>query len=289
MRRRNPQVTEDQQQRDLLLRPPDKTLKEKFRDLFWDPKKKTCLTRTPINWLSITIYYFIFLTIVIFLFLLTLFIVYFLVNVDRPQYVLKDSPIGSTPVLSVFPFDDEFSMIWLDSNRPYKSYVEKINKNLKDYNSTSSKSFNISDLGDCGKSPFGYDKKTPCIFFRMTRLLFWTPNPYRVDDDLPKDVPSDVKKLIGNSTSPKIWVSCNGSTPKDRDHMPEGFFEFQGTQGFDITAYPFHNQNGFIDPIIAMKLNFKEPEGTLFTFTCTAWGKEMDTKITAVHVNFFIE
>lgn len=288
MRRRNTLPQDDQHHREMLLRPPDKTWKENLRDMFWDPKNKTCFTRTPLNWCTITIYYFIFVTIILSLFILAMVIVYFRLNVSRPQYMLDESPIGTTPCLNFFPLEEAHPLIWISPDRPYDDYVKTITDIFDEYIEGNA-NFSTKNFGECADPPFGYDKNTPCIFFRLNRILLWKPTPYKKGDDLPQNVPNEVKTLIEDSPTPRIWVTCEGSTPKDRDHLVPGYFKFQGTKGFDISVYPFDMQENFADPIIALQLNGVTPKKTVYSFTCSAWSKEMDVKKTQVEVNFYME
>lgn len=290
MRRRNNATPVDERQhRDMLLRPPEKTKKEVVRDFFWDPKNKTCLTRTPINWLAITVYYIIFISCVMGLFVVAMLIVYYCVNSEeQPQYVLNESALGSTPSLNYFPLIEKRSLIWLSSDRDYEKYVDSIEKEFQKYKNLNRK-FVSEQFGECGTPPFGYDTHSPCIFFRLNRLISWRPEPFKKGDKIPDSVPSHIRSYISNSSTPRVWLSCKGLGAKDRDHIPLESFQFQGPEGFDVAPFPYQSQTDFLDPIVAIKFKKFEKHKILYTFSCSAWGHGIDPKTTEVEVNLFVE
>jgi len=58
---------------------------------------------------------------------------------------------------------------------------------------------------------YGYHKGRPCVVVKMNRIWGWEPLPYRPDDTLPDNMPTEVRQLVySNPTRPQVWISCEG-------------------------------------------------------------------------------
>lgn len=288
--RRNPrdqsvQRSGVEQQPEVLLRPPSRKWYIQIFEFLWNPADHTCCTRTPLNWLSISIYYAFFLSTVIGIMFLTLYIVTILASQDpgRPRYTLSNSPIGSTPGVNFFPALMITSpMIWLSKTISNEKYVKDIENNLGSRTKcTESKSCpSDGDLKECSISPYGYDSTTPCIYLRINRLLDWKPEAYSSSDNLPESIPDDLKEVVAESSKQKIWVGCQGTDPKDRDNFSNDTIIFQTDKGFDVGRFPYVKQKtAYLDPIVAFKINKSTSVGILFSLSCSFWGKNIQDQL----------
>ncbi|KAK6635538.1 hypothetical protein RUM44_000790 [Polyplax serrata] len=216
-----------------------------------------------------------------------MFIVYYKINGETPQYILDESPVGSTPLLNYFPLLDSRSLLWLSPYRSFEEYVNEIDTVFEGYKKAD-ENFNTTEFGQCSQAPYGYNNSTPCIFIRINRMISWKPTPYQSDDKLPANTPPVIEKLIKNSSEPRIWVYCEGTTAKDRDHMKPDFYDFQGSEGFNASGFPYTRQHNYVDPIVSIMLK-DLPKKIIFSFTCSAWSKNVDARKTQVDVNFYFE
>ena len=58
--------------------------------------------------------------------------------------------------------------------------------------------FEVDQLGSrCSKAmKFGYEVGNPCIIVKLNNIFDWKPETYKTSDDLPKNMPEDVKAVI---------------------------------------------------------------------------------------------
>lgn len=53
------------------------------------------------------------------------------------------------------------------------------------------------DWGECSKEQyFNYHKNSPCVFIKLNRIYGWIPNYYDNPNELPEDMPNELKKHI---------------------------------------------------------------------------------------------
>lgn len=67
----------------------------------------------------------------------------------------------------------------------------------------------ISAWGPCvEENNFAYHKSTPCIFLKLNKIYGWKPKFYNSSENLPEQMPSDLKDHIKNMTAyDKNYVS----------------------------------------------------------------------------------
>merc|ERR1719481_2178524 len=109
----------------VAIKPPgwDRTGWEAFRYFLYDPDKGTILSRTPLSWLLITIFYIIYYTCLsifwcgcLFIFQMTL-----PAKIEGPKWQQRGSLIGTNPGLSILPRNHDYK---LESNL-YKFHLDE--------------------------------------------------------------------------------------------------------------------------------------------------------------------
>ena len=86
----------------------------------------------------------------------------------------------------------------------YKTVDEKHRKNMQTCNYGDKMKgdqfceFDVDTLGTkCSKEmKFGYEAGNPCIIVKLNKIFKWTPDTYATSDDLPENMPEDVKSII---------------------------------------------------------------------------------------------
>nr|XP_034832140.1 sodium/potassium-transporting ATPase subunit beta-2-like [Maniola hyperantus] len=137
----------------------------------------------------------------------------------------------------------------------------------------------MQDFHPCtSANKYNYRNAAPCVFLKLNKLLNWTPEPYNTTEDLPSDMPEDLKQHItqvtGRGSANEVWVSCQGDTPADVELI--GPVQYIPRRGFPSYYFPYTNQEGYLSPVVAVlfeKLELKP--GMLIGIKCTAWAKNI--------------
>jgi len=201
---------------------------EAFKYLLYNPETGEILTRTPLSWLKITVFYTIYYSCLAGFWLACLNI-FFLTLPEKeagPRWQLDYSRIGNRPGVGLRPKNidklidsqmfvlkkDDTNTIATDDNGEGElniDYAKRLKKFLNVYDLPANGSYKefdlVSELGDCGTEPYGFivddtnPQVSPCIFVKLNKIWGWTPHPlnatdFTVDDD-------DVKK--GKYPEPK--------------------------------------------------------------------------------------
>ncbi|KAK2708440.1 sodium/potassium-transporting ATPase subunit beta-like [Artemia franciscana] len=302
----------------------------------WNGETKEFMSRTVGSWALIIIYY---VCLYIFLvgFAVGLFKAFLWARIDTKTAFLRTehSLIGTTPGLTIRPTPEEENHYLIEFTRGnngnwqeqvriledfIKPYEEQIGLNYInppcDFLAKSPEKickFDIGDLGNhCTKeNKFGYEQGQPCVFVKLNKILDWTPIPYTKGDELPADMPDDLKQHIGTTdkehavttvdskwtelrAGPKwigstrmIWLSCQGKTPNDKvniDYLP--------FRGFPAYYYPYRfiPERFTPSPLVALKLDNLQP-GKETKIHCKAWAKNINHDYTTHlgYVNFKIK
>jgi sodium/potassium-transporting ATPase subunit beta len=175
----------------------------------YDSDNGTILTRTPLSWLKITVFYIIYYA---FLtgFWITCLLIFFetLPAADHgPKWLKDEGMIGNNPGVGLRPrstdkrIDSQMFVLKEGDKSPFPSeptgegdlnadYAERVNQFFKVYDKRVSTqvvgrqhgytAFSPKDsLGDCGVPPYGYvgEKVTPCIFIKLNNIWGWNPKP----------------------------------------------------------------------------------------------------------------
>lgn len=94
----------------------------------------------------------------------------------------------------------------------------------------------------------------PCIFLKLNKIFDWEPKYYE-KKNLSLTMPEDLKAHIEASDNEKIvWVSCEGEDQPDKESIGElQYHTDHGNHGFNGNFYPFTNQGGYMQPLVAVQ------------------------------------
>ncbi|XP_045761568.1 sodium/potassium-transporting ATPase subunit beta-2-like [Maniola jurtina] len=135
----------------------------------------------------------------------------------------------------------------------------------------------LADFYPCNPdNQYNYHRAAPCVFLKLDKLLNWTPNPYNTSEDLPTDMPADLKQYItivtGKEYANAVWVSCEGENPVDVEFL--GPIMYIPRRGFPAYYFPYTNQEGYLSPLVAVL--FENPKkGLIINIVCKAWAKNI--------------
>ncbi|CAG0878838.1 unnamed protein product, partial [Darwinula stevensoni] len=252
-------------------------------------------------------FYFFFYGVLIAIFALLMGILQQTLNDFYPTFMLDSSAIGTNPGLGFRPMppynETESTLIhfappyrytwehWVEDLTTYLDPYEKTDESSGEYVSQCSFGrprepnkvcfFDIKTLGTiCTKENFfGYDRGYPCILLKLNRIIGWKPEVYESMDELPHDMPKDLRERIqkeankhGNTPPAMVWVSCSGVTAADVENM--GALEYAPYPGFPAYFFPYESTPGFRSPLIALR--FTGPEaGVVISVECRAWAKNI--------------
>ncbi|XP_071520064.1 sodium/potassium-transporting ATPase subunit beta-like [Panulirus ornatus] len=146
---------------------------------------------------------------------------------------------------------------------------------------------------DCSEaSGWGYRTGRPCIHLSVTKVLNWIPEVYQSLEELPEDMPQDMKDQIEqiimiNIKMPKmLWVSCEGLNPADRENL--GPLKYSPWTGFPLQYFPYKDYLAYMSPIVAVQL-LKPKRGVAIGMECRMWAKNIDPKTSAITINLMLE
>jgi len=195
----------------------DRTGWESFKYTLYDPKAGTILTRTPLSWLKITVFYCIYYSCLAGFWTACLYIFFATLPepIAGPRWTMDDSLIGVNPGVGLRPrnadklIDSQMFVLLngddnlLPSERLGEGiinadYAKRTELFLKEYDNTNMhnaayKPFDPkAELGVCGEFPYGYVVKNktkeerdaglgvvaPCIFIKLNNIWDWVPEEY---------------------------------------------------------------------------------------------------------------
>merc|ERR1712110_588442 len=214
------------------IKPVERHGLEALKHFLYDPDTGAILSRTPKSWALITIFYIIYYSCLAAFWFLCLFIFFQFIDNDQPRWQQENSLIGRSPALGVRPGQDwdsiESSIILFNYERDtdeiavpgYGGWVKRTDDFIKPYNNNS-----ISNAKDCAKGKHGFDSNSPCLILKLNRIYGLIPDFYTAEDaaDFPDDMPQSLQNKIKTSAEKKVWVTCEGENPADR----EGFTSFE--------------------------------------------------------------
>jgi len=191
------------------IKPPgwDRTGFEAFKYFVFNPSTCEILSRTPLSWLKIIIFYIIYYSCLAGFWLgcLTIFSLTLPEPSMGPKYTMRNSLIGSNPGLGLLPKNPDIridsQMFIINGHEGYmKGYMADFN-NKYAYSMThflayqdqpsrvADPHFDSTTLrderGDCSLYPYGYlaepngynsyDSPSPCIFLKLNKIWGWDP------------------------------------------------------------------------------------------------------------------
>ncbi|XP_058808797.1 sodium/potassium-transporting ATPase subunit beta-2-like [Phymastichus coffea] len=306
-----------------MRKPDDRTKRQVIRDWIYDPRKGTVLGRTAKQWGIVGLFYLTFYSALAALCAICFCGLMATIDPKRPTYTLSRSLIGTNPGLGFRPISNdtsERSLIWYDAKNATqinkwtallddfligywnKSALAKGGRTQMpcDYNQLPHGGkvcdVDFTKYGDCRPgTDYGYSSSQPCVFIKLNRIFDWIPDYYNDTEDLPQEMPEDLKthiKTLRNQPEKlnTVWVSCKGEDPraretirkpKDKDHPVPATDKITGdllyypeTRGFPGYYFPYTHQLEYVSPIVAVQ--FVRPEGSeVIRVECRAWAKNI--------------
>eukprot|EP00092_Neocalanus_flemingeri_P009590 GFUD01010321.1.p1 GENE.GFUD01010321.1~~GFUD01010321.1.p1 ORF type:complete len:330 (+),score=73.14 GFUD01010321.1:154-1143(+) len=286
------------------LKPIERHGLEAVSWFLYDKNTGAIMGRTPLSWLLITIFYIIYYACLAGFWALMLIVFFQFIEEKQPRWQQDASLIGRSPALGVRPgqtwdlIDSSIIMFNKDKEADedykvpgYGGWVERTNNFLGEYkpkvpapngvdcannDATSDQfcEFPLSSLGPCNTGNYGYDDGEPCILLKLNRIYGLVPDYYNTTEELPEEMPKEVKDRIGAATNKnQVWVSCRGENAADKEGMGE--FTFYPSEGsFSDKYFPYTNQDSYQSPIVAVK--FKGTTAGQFVHVeCRAWAKNI--------------
>ncbi|XP_047105851.1 sodium/potassium-transporting ATPase subunit beta-2-like isoform X1 [Schistocerca piceifrons] len=304
-------------------RPPELSGQEKFQRFFYNRDEGTVLGRGGRSWAKIGLFYFIFYTCLAALFAICLWVFYQTLDPRIPRWTQSSSLIGTSPGLGFRPMPPEenveSTLIWYKGTQKvnFQHWTDSLDKFLEVYKTpglTPGRGQNIYNC-DYDKPPgpgqvcdvdiktwdpcthenmYNYHKAAPCIFVKLNKIYGWVPEYYNDTNDLPEEMPEDLKDHIRSITVPEkrntVWISCEGENPADIENI--GPLKYIPDRGFPGYFYPYENSEGYLSPLVA--INFERPKGgILINIECKAWAKNIkhnrQYRIGMVHLELMID
>jgi len=200
----------------------DRTGMEAFQYFLYNPRTGEILSRTPLSWLKITVFYIVYYSCLagFWLACLNIFFLTLPSNSMGPKWTQQSSLIGVNPGVGVRPQNPDkkidsqmFVLNKTDTNQEptnYRTddegegelnadYATRMKKFLTVYNEPTGggyKEFPLSALGPCVQFPYGFlatenweNRKTPpapCIFIKLNKIWGWDPKDLQPLSDDPR-------------------------------------------------------------------------------------------------------
>jgi len=281
----------------------DRTGWEKFRYMLYDPQKGEILTRTPMSWLKIFVFYCIYYTCLAGFWLACLHIFFLTLPEGRPRWTLKDSLIGLNPGVGLRPkmadVQIESSLYRINtqqtSTEPSNEKGEgKRNADIAKraklfldmYNNTKGLAddcsgnkpckFDLSLLGDCNAYPYGFlqgNPIQPCFFIKLNKIYKFKPFALDLTTiDANQDMSDHIKAKIKAGGAQNVYFDCYGRYPADNEGAGNkgiGLKFYPESQAIPLDAFPFMGGN-YHAPLVAVKVT-NPPIGRLVHLECKAW------------------
>lgn len=283
------------------LRPDDESIKR----FLYNRETGAVLGRTASSWAKITVFYIIFYIVLASMFALLMLILYYTLDPRIPKYQLDGSLIGTNPGLGFRPMPNDSnhlsSLIWYRGTKSedYAIWVDSLKQFVKEYKTPGLTPGRGQNLVNCdygipvpeGKvcsfdvskkfypcveeNNFNYHKQRPCIFLKLNKIFGWKPEFYQ-KEDLPESMPpslaNTIRNITVNSHLETIWLSCEGVTAADVEHL--GRIEYLPQPGFPGYFFPYRNNEGYLPPLVAIVLQ-NPRNGILINIECKAWAKNI--------------
>ncbi|XP_070539169.1 sodium/potassium-transporting ATPase subunit beta-1-like [Ptychodera flava] len=187
--------------------------------------------------------------------------------------------------LLVVPNTD-FLQFSSDDKESYSAYTQEIEELLQGYSSSDpinyddcasgtpgsderSCYFSLNQLTEfCTGGSYGYSAGKPCLYFHLSQVPGWIPEPYTIND-----VPVEIKDIFTETSVP---VTCK---PRGRESRAnDGLIKYYHQDNIDIKYFPVPNNDQevpYLSPLIAVRLR-DVATGSLFQFECKAWARNIN-------------
>ncbi|XP_070495200.1 uncharacterized protein [Chironomus tepperi] len=120
---------------------------------------------------------------------------------------------------------------------------------------------------------YSYHRSSPCVFLKIKKTPFWEPK-YVNTSDPPEKMPAFLKEYISNDylkNNRAVWLSCEGENDVDKENI--GPINYLPRLGFPYYYFPYKNQQGYLEPLIAIQ--FERPtRGVVIFVKCQIWTQD---------------
>jgi len=277
----------------------DRSGMEAFKYMLWNPDTGEVLTRTPLSWVKIIVFYIIYYSCLAAFWIACLQVFFLTIPEQEPRWLLSESIIGVNPGVglrpkqtdklidsSIFIFDQadvETAPTDDDGEGNLNADAVKRMENFMAKNSNTTNLvtpvFDTDTLGSCAESPYGYmpvnGKVEPCLFLKLNKIYGWKPygvNLADLDSPTYADMTDELKTKIretegttGNATN--VYMDCKGRYDADREALTLTYFP--ENQGLPMKYFPFAGGN-YQSPLVAVKIS-STSIGQLLHIECRAW------------------
>ncbi|PZC80969.1 hypothetical protein B5X24_HaOG213623 [Helicoverpa armigera] len=182
-------------------------------------------------------------------------------NMDRlDAFRYPEHAIGLTAAPTS---ESNLPLIWYNSGEKndYDKYVQALDKLLL----SNRRKREISKLGPCGQSPYGYGEQ-PCVIIRINKKLNWAGHPLQSNSTIAKSAPTEVQQWMkGDKT--KFWLQCGGYHSYDREHIGRIKY-FPDPPGYDASAFPLEKDGK--SPLVAIQIT-DFTMGISLAIQCKLW------------------
>jgi sodium/potassium-transporting ATPase subunit beta len=292
----------------------DRTGLEAFKYFLYNPDTGEVLTRTPLSWVKITVFYsvYYFCLAAFWIGCLQVFFLTLPEIQDGPKWTMYQSIIGTNPGMGVRPGNsdqridsqmfvlsqgeregEEPSNYWGDGDRNI-DYAVRTRHFLESYNMEATypyKNFDISELGPCGEYPYGFvanygESVAPCIFLKLNKIWGWVPErlAYYDTDWIPEDLQDHYNYMRDDGNTQNVWMHCEGRNAADKEALGDIEY-FPRSRGLPVEFFPFMGASvsgkNYHSPLVAIKIHpGREFLGQLIHVECRAYfrGVVHDTK-----------
>lgn len=277
----------------------DRSGMEAFKYMLWNPDTGEVLTRTPLSWVKIIVFYIIYYSCLAAFWIACLQVFFLTIPEQEPRWLLSESIIGVNPGVGLRPKQTDKlidSSIFIfdqsdvetaptdddgEGNRNADAVKRMENFMAKNSNTTNlvTPVFDTATLESCAESPYGYmpvnGKVEPCLFLKLNKIYGWKPygvNLADLDSPTYADMTDELKTKIretegttGNATN--VYMDCKGRYDADREALTLTYFP--ENQGLPMKYFPFAGGN-YQSPLVAVKIS-STSIGQLLHIECRAW------------------
>lgn len=305
------------------FRPEDATL----RKFLWDDGK--FLGRGAASWGLIILFYIIYYACLAAFWGCMLLVFFTTLEENKPAWITEKSIIGTNPGLGYRPMPPldyvESTLVWFKLGgkaSEWKSWSDRLEDFLTPYDNLEESEgrstqdcpanqpwakdgkaclFQQSELGNwCTKeNNFGYQQGQPCVIIKLNKIYGWKPELYMSAAELPaglnKTLPENIMEEVESKPADdpyfyKVWLTCEGENPADKENI--GGIEYFPGPFMRSHFYPYENQPGYLQPLVAVK--FHGPEnGVLINIECKAWAGNIEhdrsERIGSVHFELLMD
>jgi sodium/potassium-transporting ATPase subunit beta len=288
---------------------------EAFRYFIYDPATGAILSRTPMSWAKITGFYCIYYTLLAAFWLTSLQIFFLTIDDNVPKWTLNESIIGSNPGVGMKPtmsdkhIDSSLFIFYSSDSKTTPSnpigegernadIAKRMDLFLSKYSDTRGLfecpdgnndrnkgkcQFDISSLGECGSSPYGYipedETMKPCLFIKLNKIFGFNPEPIdatNLDDPMFESMTSELKeKIRATEDKEQVFFDCFGRFPGDKEAATLKFFP--ESQSVSLKHFPYKGGN-YQSPMMAVQIDVPKNmnnrnQGQMIHIECRAWYK----------------